>query len=152
MFRFIVLVAACALAEPALAQGVFKCMIEGKIEYRDRPCPGTDGVQLKVLAAPAAMASVDTAKRDREAQLELEKLRATQELRAERQRASLERLARAEARDQRAADAQRKRCEKLRLKQKWASEDRARLSGHSAGTADIRARRQAEELAVECPA
>jgi hypothetical protein len=152
MFRFIVLVAACALAGPALAQGVFKCTIDGKIEYRDRPCPGADGVQLKVSAAPAAMASVDTAKRDREAQLELEKLRATQELRAERQRASIERLARAEAREQRAAEAQRKRCDKLRLKQKWASEDRARRSGNAAGTADIKAQRQAEELAVECPA
>jgi hypothetical protein len=150
MVRIMVMAAACALTLPALAQGVFKCTADGKIEYRDWPC--VDGVALKVPAAPSPATAQQDAARDRQALLELEKLRATQELRAERQRASAGREARAEAREQRAEDSQRKRCARLRLKQKWSSEDRERLSGHASDTASLKARRQAEELAVECPA
>ncbi|MGZ5200493.1 MAG: DUF4124 domain-containing protein [Telluria sp.] len=152
MFRIVVMVAAWALAVPALAQGVFKCTADGKIEYRDRPCDGGAGVALHVPPAAPPLAAQDAAKRDREALLELEKLRVSQELRAERQRASGEREARAEAREQRAVDAQRKRCAKLRLRQKWSDQDHARLSGSAADAAAVKARRQAEELAVECPA
>jgi hypothetical protein len=150
MLRIMMMAAACAMAGPALAQGVFKCTADGKIEYRDRPCP--DGVALKVPAAPSPTVARQDATRDREALLELEKLRASQELRAERQRASAGREARAEAREQRAEESLRKRCAKLRLKQKWASEDRERLSGNVSDSAALKARRQAEELAVECPA
>jgi hypothetical protein len=150
MFRIVMMAAACALTAPATAQGVFKCTADGKIEYRDRPC--ADGVELKLPPAPSPGAAPAIVGRDREALLELEKLRLAQELRAERQRTSAEREARAEAREQRAAETQRKRCAKMRLKQKWSGEDRARLSGNAAGTAELRARRQAEELAVECPA
>jgi hypothetical protein len=140
------------LAAPALAQGVFKCTDDGKIEYRDRPCASGSAVAINVPPAPSPAAAQDAARRDRESLLELEKLRVTQALRTERQRASAVREARAEAREQRALDSQRKRCARLRLKQKWSGEDHTRLSGRAAGAADIKARRQAEELAVECPA
>jgi hypothetical protein len=151
MLRIGVMAAAFLLAAPALA-GVFKCTVDGKIEYRDRPCDGGDGVALKVPAAPNPAPAQDAAARDRQALLELEKLRVSQQLRAERQRTSSEREARAEAREQRAVESQRKRCAMLRLKQKWSSEDHARLSGNASDAAAIKARRQAEELAVECPA
>lgn len=147
MFRLVLLLAVCLLIQPALAQAVFKCTEAGKIEYRDRPCP--DGVALNVPPAPAV---AQQARSDRTMLLEMEKLRATQDLRAERQRAAAEREARARAREQRAEDALRKRCDKLRLKQKWSAEDRARLTGAAAGDAGRKARREAETLAVECPA
>ena len=150
MLRIMLMVAACAMTAPALAQGVFKCTTDGKIEYRDRPC--ADGVALKVPAAPSPAVARQDAAREREALLELEKLRASQELRAERERASAGREARAEAREQRAEDSLRKRCAKMRLKQKWASEDHERMSGNASDAAALKARRQAEELAVECPA
>ncbi|GAB3452357.1 hypothetical protein GCM10027321_00940 [Massilia terrae] len=148
MVRTILLAAACAQAQPALAQAIFKCTEHGKTEYRDRPC--ADGVQLQAPPAPAVAPAPPRG--DREMLLEMEKLRLTQELRAERQRTTAAREARAQAREQRAEDAQRKRCAKLRLKQKWSSEDRARLTGAAASGAERKARRDAETLAVECPA
>lgn len=153
MFRIIVMLAACVLTVPALAHGaVFKCTADGKVEYRDTPCPSGDGEALHVPPAPSPAAAQDAAQRDRAALLEMEKLRVTQALRAEHQRTTAVREARAEAREQRAVESQRKRCDKLRLRQKWAEHDRARLTGEAADKAEIKARRDAEELAVECPA
>lgn len=148
MVRIVLLLACAALTQEAQAQAVFKCTDGGKVEYRDRPC--ADGVELKVAAAPAAAPA--PSRTDREMLLEMEKLRATQALRAERQRASAEREARAQARELRAEDALRKRCARLRLKQKWTAEDRAHLAGAAADDAERKARREAEALAVECPA
>ncbi len=146
MVRIVLLLAVWALVQPALGQAVFKCTDAGKVEYRDRPCAG--GVALKVAPAPA----VAPAHGDREMLLEMEKLRVSQELRAERHRAAAEREARAQAREQRAEDALHKRCAKLRLKQKWAAEDRSHLTGATASDALRKARREAETMAVECPA
>ena len=152
MFRILVLLAAVLLARPALAHSkVFKCTTDGKIEYRDTPCPSGEEQTLNV-PAPSPGPAVRNAPAERAALLELEKLRVAQELRAERQRTTAEREARAEAREQRAVESQRKRCDRLRLHQKWAEQDRARLSGGAAEKASIKARRDAEELAVECPA
>jgi hypothetical protein len=146
MARLLLLLAVCALAQPALAQAVFKCPEAGKVEYRDRPCP--DGVALHVPPAPAvARAPRD----DRAMLLEMEKLRAAQDLRTERRQAAAGREARAQAREQRAEDALRKRCARLRMKQKWSAEDRAHLAGAAAADALRKARREAETLAVECP-
>ena len=62
----------------------------------------------------------------------------------------------------RAAARQREKCERLRLKQKWAADDVARVEREAGGVARVergathsarlKAQRQAEALAVECPA
>ena len=52
----------------------------------------------------------------------------------------------------RAALALRKRCDKLRLQARWADEDLARSTDAAKAITRIKARRQAETLAVECPA
>jgi hypothetical protein len=154
MFRIIAVLAACALGQPALAQAVYKCTAEGKIEFRDRPCEHGDAVQLHVPPAPPAGPASDAARRDRDTLLQMQKLRLAQEQHDERMRTSAAREARAEAREQRALDAQRRNCAKGRLREKWAVEDRARLDGDGAAAeaARVKARRQAETLAVECPA
>lgn len=151
MLRLIPVLAACALCQGALAQSVFKCTVDGKIEYGDRPCARGQVVALNVPPAPGPGAA-SPASRERAALLELEKMRLARELQQERARVSAEREARAEARERRAADSQRRRCGKLRLRQKWADEDRARLTGAALEQARIKARREAETLAVECPA
>ncbi|MEG2900692.1 MAG: hypothetical protein RR983_10280, partial [Massilia sp.] len=51
----------------------------------------------------------------------------------------------------RAALALRKRCDKLRLQARWASEDLAKSSDDAKAVARIKARRMADTLAVECP-
>jgi hypothetical protein len=150
MLRVIPVLALYAMSQAAMAQAVYKCTVDGKVEYRDLPC--ADGVALRVPApAAASVVAAGSARlerereREREAALQLEKLRLAREVQTER-------LARADARDRRASEAQRRKCAKLRLRQKWADEDRAHLGGPKGEAARIKARRDAETLAVECPA
>jgi hypothetical protein len=140
------------MSQAALAQAVYKCTIAGTVEYRDQPCPGGGGETLRVPAASMApVASPDTARREREREREREAALQAEKLRLARE-VQTERLARAEARERRSADTQRRKCAKLRLHAKWANEDRAHLGGAKAEAARIKARRDAEVLAVECPA
>jgi hypothetical protein len=152
MFRLIPVVAVCALGQPAFAQ-VYKCQADGKVEYGDRPCASGESVTLSVprLAANAPGAG-EPARREREALLQLEKMRLAREMREERERDIALREQRAHAREQRTLEAQRRKCARMRLRQKWADEDRARLTGKTAEMARTRARRDAEMMAVECPA
>jgi hypothetical protein len=142
MFRFIPLLAACALSPAALAQAIYKCSIENKVSYGDRPCSGGNTVELAVPPAPPQTSARATAVREREMLLQLEKLRLARELREERE----------QARERRALASQRQKCNRLRLQRKWADEDQARASGAQLDAARLKARRQAEALAVECPA
>jgi len=143
MFRIIPVLAACALSYPAAAQ-VYKCNVGGKVAYGDRPCASGETIELKVPAAPsnAPAEARDAGRRSRVALQENEN----------RRRASEERAERELARERRAAAAQRRKCDRLRLQRKWADEDLARATGAAAEAARIKARRQAEALAVECPA
>jgi hypothetical protein len=146
MLKVIPVLAVCAMSQAALAQSVYKCTAQGKVEYRDQPCAGDDGVALRVPAAPAPLAAaVDTTRGERDTLVMLEKLRQARELREERD-------ARAQARDRRSAASQHLRCARLRLRLKWANEDHARMAGPKAEAARIKMRRDAEVLAVECPA
>jgi hypothetical protein len=69
-------------------------------------------------------------------------------------------LARTQAREERdrsrsarSAQARRQKCDKLRLRHKWAEEDLAHtVHGPAHDRARTKLRRQAENLAVECPA
>jgi hypothetical protein len=139
------------LSQAASGQAVYKCTVDGKIEYGDRPCAG--GVLLRVPAPGATPAEAGAALRsERETLLALDKLRLAHEQQAQRERELALREERHQARDRKAADAQRLKCDKLRLRQKWSDEDRAHLAGPAAEAARLRARRQAEAMAVECPA
>jgi hypothetical protein len=142
MVRFIPALAACALCQLAAAQVIYKCKVDGKVSYGDRPCANGDMVELSVPAAPAPQPALDQTKRERASLQQLEKLRLTRELAEQRDN----------ARAQRAFAAQRQKCNRLRLQHKWADEDAARSSGARLEAARIKARRQAEALAVECPA
>ena len=144
MLRHLPILTVCALSQAAAAASIYKCGEGGKISYSDRPCRGA--TELAVPAAPAP---------DTEAAARLERQRATlQEL--QKTRAAGAALEQREAeRARRAAAGQRRRCDKLRLQGKWAEEDLRRNSvagGAALEAARIKARRQAEVLAVECPA
>jgi hypothetical protein len=143
MFRIIPALAVCALCGAATAQPVYKCNVDGKLAYGDRPCESGVTVELAVPAAPAgAPAAAQQLARAKAASLALEKVRLTRELREEREQARLAR----------AAAALRQKCDRLRLRHKWANEDLARIDGPRLDVARLKARRQAEALAVECPA
>jgi hypothetical protein len=152
MFRFIPVVAVCALSQPVLAQ-VYKCQVDGKVEYRDRPCPTGESVALNVpRVASNTTGAGEPARREREALLQLEKMRLAREMREERERDIALREQRVREREQRSVEARRRKCAGMRLRQKWADEDRARLTGKAAEMARVKARRDAELMAVECPA
>ena len=85
------------------------------------------------------------ATRDARTLLELEKLRIAREKDEAREQ-------RDQGRQARAAQVRHKTCARLRLRHKWAQEDLARADGKSQEAARRKARRQAEALAVECPA
>ena len=132
----------CLLSGMASGATIYKCTEGGKVSYHDRPC-GSTAVVLAAPGAPAdAAEAVERLARERALLQGIEQERAAQ---AQAQ-------AREAARAQRAALLERRRCDKLRLQRKWADEDIARAGREEAERARIKARRQGEALAVECPA
>jgi hypothetical protein len=142
MLRLIPVLAACALCQAAAAQAVYKCSVDGKVSYGDQPCASGQSVRLPVPPAPAPQPAHEQADRARASSLQLEKLRLTRELAEQRE----------QARAARVFAAQRQKCKRLALQHKWAGEDLARATGARVEAARIKARRQAEALAVQCPA
>lgn len=147
--HFFILIATAALAlaqAPATAAPVYKCTHGGKVSYGDRPCAHGPSVAL-----PPPAAGVDPEGRnavpgnDARALLAIEKQRIAMEKDARREDRERQRAARA-------AGARHKQCERLKLRQRWATEDAARARGARREAAQLKARRQAETLAVECPA
>ncbi|NNG25431.1 DUF4124 domain-containing protein [Telluria aromaticivorans] len=145
MLKHISMGVICLLAGAASAATIYKCTEGGKVSYNDRPC----GATAVVLAAPSAPGdpaataeAVERIARERALLQGIEKERAA---RAEQQAGEAER-------SQRAAALERRRCDKLRLQRKWADEDIARAGRDEAERARLKARRQGEALAVECPA
>lgn len=135
------------LASQAAASTIYKCTEDGKPSYHDRPC-GKTSIALAVQDTPAAAPeALEKLARERALLHKLEDERAKAE----------EKEARELARAEQATAAQRRRCHKLRLQSKWAEEDVAKAAarGRRGGDPDaarLKARRQAEALAVECPA
>lgn len=146
--RLLCVASACLLwhAGAALAAGaVYKCHEGGRVIYADRPCAGI-GAELPVRAAPAPDPA--TEKRLRRAHALARELDAKRAERAEHDR----REARDDERARRAVLAQRQRCARLRLELKWREEDLAHARGAAQGAARTRLRRQAEAVAMQCPA
>ncbi|MGX4640341.1 DUF4124 domain-containing protein [Massilia sp. SYSU DXS3249] len=143
MGRIMVVMAACLLAGNAAAQTVYKCTVDGKVSYGEQPCARGSTSALAVPPAPAdAAAAAARLERDKARLAELQQGRA----------ARIQAEERDGARAARAAQQQRQKCERLRLKQKWALDDVARSGREAPDAARLKAQRQAEALAVECPA
>ncbi|MEH6437435.1 DUF4124 domain-containing protein [Massilia sp. DD77] len=141
----ILIACTCALCQPATAGKLYKCNEGGRTSYGDQPCRGAT-TELAVPEAPPP---------DPEAAARLERGRATLQ-QIDKERSARERIEEREAaRARREALSARRRCDKLRLQGKWAEEDLRRSGGNGGAAleaARIKARRQAEALAVECPA
>lgn len=142
LWCLVVCATCCAVCQSATAGTVYKCHEGPHVSYADRPCPGA-GAPLALPPAPAPDAAQAT--RLAAARATLAAIDRTRAAHADREAHESERAARA-------ALALRKRCDKLRLQARWADEDLARSSDETKATARIKARRQAEALAVECPA
>ena len=141
LWCLVVCATCCAGCRLAMAGAVYKCHEGPHVSYADRPCPGA-GAPLALPPAPAPDAAQAT--RLTAARAALATIERTRTAQAERDALESERAARA-------ALALPKRCDKLRLQARWADEDLARSSDEAKAVARIKARRQAETLAVECP-
>jgi len=144
MMRFLPLLAAF-LSTNALADPVYKCTQDGKTSYSDRPCAQGNSVELPPAVGIRPEGAESVATRDARTLVELEKLRIAREKEQAR-------IAKADARQARAAATHRKQCARLNLRRRWADEDAARLTGRAKVAALRRAKRATEALAVECPA
>lgn len=133
----------CALAQGAAAQTIYKCTGGGKVSYGEQPCAGGKATALAPLPAPPdSAAAVASLERDKARLAALQQERGVAQARAAREG---ERAARAAA-------VTRQKCERLRLQHKWAQEDVARAGKATAASARLKAKRQAEAMAVQCPA
>lgn len=136
------LLAGGAAAQPPAAT-IYKCVTNGKVSYGEHPCADGATTTLAATAAPAdASVAADRLARDKARLAQLEKRRNAQAELDERKR---ERAARAAA-------TQHQKCERLRLKHRWADEDLQHAGREAKRAARLKAQRQAEALAVECPA
>lgn len=144
----ILLTLLCASAVQA-AQPVYKCRIDGKPSYSDRPCPGAQGETLPPPAAGIPVGdSTGVATTDSRLLLELEKARTERA----RQEAIVKREQRAQAREGRVTVRQVQHCDKLRLQHKWLEEDLAHArTPAQQEAARVKLKRQHEAMAVECP-
>lgn len=133
--------ACCAMCQLAMAGAVYKCHDGVHVSYADRPCPGA-GAPLALPPAPAP--DPVQAARLAAARTALAAIDGARAAQAARDAHEFERAGRA-------ALALRKRCDKLRLQARWASEDLARSADEAKTIARIKARRMSETLAVECP-
>jgi hypothetical protein len=134
-------IAALLFAAAAQAQTIHKCTHEGKVTYSEAPCERGTGSVLAVPGAPAPDPQSRTALRaqQKEAKL-LEKERKAREAQQDRE----------DARQDKAAANKRRRCDKLRLDQKWANDDVRRASPQGMDAARLKARRTSERMALEC--
>ncbi|WP_296945737.1 DUF4124 domain-containing protein [uncultured Massilia sp.] len=150
---FTAMTVATLASAPAGAAPVYKCTHGGKVSYGDRPCAHGPSMALPPPAAGVDPEGKNTVPgNDARTLLEIEKLRIAREQTAQRAAQRQERQERARQRADRAAGARHKQCERLKLRQRWAAEDAARARGAKREAAQLKARRQAEALAVECPA
>ncbi|MYM26000.1 DUF4124 domain-containing protein [Duganella sp. FT135W] len=127
----------------ALAGAVYKCAVDGKISYSDVPCAAS--ATASTLEAPAAPppdpAAGATLRRQQKQADMLEKARLKRDEREERDAARA-------AKD---AAVQRKKCDQLKLKKRWADDDARRATGSATEAARLRAHRAGEAMALECP-
>ena len=131
----------CAVCRWATAGVVYKCHEGIHVSYADRPCAGAGAPLALPPAPPPDPVQAARLNAARTALADIDRTRAAQ---AQRDEVAREHAARV-------ALALRKRCDRLRLQARWADEDLARSTDVAKAVARIKARRQADTLAVECP-
>lgn len=151
--RILFLFIACVLCQAAGSVTIYKCREGDRVSYSDRPCPGAGAALAVPDAPPPDPATQERLERQRTTVLQLEQARSRENAENARAEREFERV-------RRTSLAERKRCDRLRLQRQWADEDlaRQRLAGNDPATAAageaarLKAKRQADTLALECPA
>jgi hypothetical protein len=137
MLRALLLCFLVSLSAPALA--IYKCKSGDQIAYSDHPCP--HGEILDAANSPA-----DVARARKQADAEKKELHRLENARRRRE-------AQEQKEHQRAVHdhaVKQKRCALLAQRKRWAEEDASGTTGRSNEKARIKARRVAEQMAIEC--
>ncbi len=151
MMQFIPMMAACAICVSASASvsaataaaTMYKCSTDGKVSYGDRPCTNATGTATEMkVAAP---------ERDMETMARMARQIALAQQLTNRDDARALREEQAAERAQRSAASRKVKCDRLRLRQRWANEDVRAAAPKKGAAASIKARRQMENMALECP-
>ena len=128
-------------AGQASAQPVYKCTVNGKISYGEAPCSPGAAQQMLSAPIPPIIQPEQNAKLRQEAE-QLSEQRHRREAREEQ----------AQQRADKNAARERKKCDSLKLHQRWAAEDAAhdRNAGKDSAKTTLKARRADEKWAMEC--
>jgi hypothetical protein len=130
-----------ALSLDVHAQSLYKCSADGKVSYSQTPCERGNASVLAVPDAPPpdpdAKARLQQQQRDLK---ELEQARHKREAQQERDDKVADREARARY----------KKCAKLRMERKHAEEDARNALIQKAESAQLKARRAADKVTLEC--
>ncbi|MDQ2820505.1 MAG: DUF4124 domain-containing protein [Pseudomonadota bacterium] len=122
---------------------MYKCSTDGKVSYGDRPCTNATGTATEMkVAAP---------ERDMETMARMARQIALAQQLTNRDDARALREEQAAERAQRSAASRKVKCDRLRLRQRWANEDVRAAAPKKGAAASIKARRQMENMALECP-
>jgi hypothetical protein len=143
MTRLVCLMFFLCASAPAFA--VYKCELDGKINYRDTPCSGGEKNSFPSPPLPApgdAQAARQRAQQEKQALVQLEK---AQHMNDEREQKAQRSVINSTA-------AKKKACAALALQKKWREEDVVHASPNAAAKAKRRARRAAEKYEVACKA
>lgn len=136
--KFLVILMLCASAT-ADAQPLYKCTVDGKPTYSDTPCKAGTSTVIDVPRPPKIDTSGDLARTEK-LSAQMEKERHKREAHDEREQ---ERAAKA-------ADAQRKKCDAARLKQKEAEQAASNATLKKYERAQANAARAADAASAEC--
>src|SRR5471030_1447171 len=125
------------------AQTIYKCTADGKPTYSDTPCQAGTSAVIDVPRPPQVDTSLDTSAdlaRTEKLSAQMEKERHKREAQDERE----------QERSAKAADAQRKKCDAARLKQKEAEQAASNASLKKYERAQATAARAADAASAEC--
>ncbi|KAB8044890.1 DUF4124 domain-containing protein [Janthinobacterium aquaticum] len=123
----------------ASAQGVYKCVKDGRTSYSETPCAAG---QVQLIEVPPPPPAIDKGAATRQQRV-ADQLESTRKKREEREDA-----ARARANMQSAEHEQ--HCAQLRLQQKWAAQDAVGAGDKTREAAQLKVRRASERLALDC--
>jgi hypothetical protein len=145
MKKLILAAALFALAAAASAGDIYKCTVNGKVTYSELPCETGVEAKLKTPAQPA---------RDYAHEQRLERQKQFIE-QADQERTAAEyaaqRAAQQRAYEQQRANADRRRCDSMRIAHQSRADEVSRMGARASGGAREAVARAAATLAAQCP-
>jgi hypothetical protein len=145
MKTLLLAIALCALGSAASAGQMYKCTVNGKVTYSDKPCEtGVAETKVGVYVPPTDYGAMHIKNRQKALANQIDREKQQEEYEADRAARNRSYRAQQEAMDK-------ERCVAMRASLR-AREDQVRRQGGTDGeAARMQVRRQGEALAQQCP-